>query len=82
MSCRNQKVNAWVKEVVARLKPDTVVWVNGSDDEARKINNHLVEQGIFTPLNEKEYPNSFWSVSHPNDVARVEENFHLFPCTR
>jgi len=39
----------------------------------------LVEAGTFTPLNSATYPGSYWSRSHPNDVARVEDR--TFICT-
>ena len=80
MTCRNQKVNEWVKQVTGWLKPDSVVWCDGSENESRTINNQLVKDGIFTPLNEKEYPDSYWCRSHPNDVARVEEK--TFICSK
>ncbi|OXM74629.1 MULTISPECIES: phosphoenolpyruvate carboxykinase (GTP) [Amycolatopsis] len=64
-------VLAWVREVAELTTPDRVVWCDGSDEEAERINNELVEAGTFVPLTAK--PNSFWAASDPSDVARVEE---------
>ncbi|NIH77754.1 phosphoenolpyruvate carboxykinase (GTP) [Amycolatopsis viridis] len=64
-------VLAWVREVAELTTPDRVVWCDGSDQEAERINNELVEAGTFVPLTAK--PNSFWAASDPSDVARVEE---------
>ncbi|MGI6871356.1 phosphoenolpyruvate carboxykinase (GTP) [Amycolatopsis sp. 3B14] len=64
-------VLAWVREVAELTTPDRVVWCDGSDEEAERINNELVEAGTFVPLKAK--PNSFWAASDPSDVARVEE---------
>jgi len=64
-------VLAWVREVAELTTPDRVVWCDGSDEEAERINNELVEAGTFVPLEAK--PNSFWAASDPSDVARVEE---------
>ncbi|EHY89584.1 phosphoenolpyruvate carboxykinase (GTP) [Saccharomonospora azurea] len=64
-------VLSWVREVAELTTPDRVVWVDGSDEEAERINAELVEAGTFVPLRAK--PNSYWAASDPSDVARVEE---------
>ncbi|WP_197319610.1 phosphoenolpyruvate carboxykinase (GTP) [Saccharomonospora sp. NB11] len=64
-------VLAWVREVAELTTPERVVWVDGSDEEAERINAELVEAGTFVPLKAK--PNSYWAASDPSDVARVEE---------
>ncbi|RIL02021.1 MAG: phosphoenolpyruvate carboxykinase, partial [Proteobacteria bacterium] len=73
MGCNNSLVNNWVDEVASILRPDRIVWVNGSDQEYAEICNRLVAEGVFTRLNEESYPNSFWCVSDASDVARVED---------
>lgn len=80
MECKNPYATKWVEETASRLQPDRVVWINGSDDEFRALCDNLVSEGTFTPLNPEKYPNSFWSVSDPSDVARVEDR--TFICTR
>ncbi|HET6286417.1 MAG TPA: phosphoenolpyruvate carboxykinase (GTP), partial [Amycolatopsis sp.] len=64
-------VLSWVREVAELTTPDRVVWVDGSDEEAARINAELVSAGTFVQLDAK--PNSYWAASDPNDVARVEE---------
>ncbi len=80
MECKNPLVQKWVAETAARLKPDKIVWISGSDEENRSLCDQLVSDGTFTPLNPQRYPNSFWAVSDPSDVARVEDR--TFICTR
>ncbi|MFD2417934.1 phosphoenolpyruvate carboxykinase (GTP) [Amycolatopsis pigmentata] len=64
-------VLAWVREVAELTTPDRVVWCDGSESEAARINSELVEAGTFVALQAK--PNSYWAASDPSDVARVEE---------
>ena len=67
----NARLLAWVREVAELTAPDRVVWVDGSDEEWDRMTSALVDAGTFTRLAKK--PNSFWAVSDPDDVARVEE---------
>ncbi len=63
----------WVREIAELAKPDGVVWCDGSQDEWARLTDLLVENGTFTRLNPRLRPNSFWCVSDPRDVARVED---------
>jgi phosphoenolpyruvate carboxykinase (GTP) len=79
MSQANPKVQAWIDECVAHLKPDKVVWCDGSKDERQRFFEQGIKQGIFIKLNEKKWPGCYYHRSNPNDVARTE---HLtFICT-
>ncbi len=61
----------WVDEIADLTTPDRVVWCDGSRDEWDRLTDELVEKGTFVRLTGK--PNSFWCVSDPDDVARVED---------
>ncbi len=63
----------WVREIAELTKPDQVVWCDGSEDEWERLTGLLVRSGTFTRLNPQLRPNSFWCVSDPSDVARVED---------
>ncbi|MBX7145386.1 MAG: phosphoenolpyruvate carboxykinase (GTP) [Oligoflexia bacterium] len=76
----NPNVLRFVDETAARLHPDKVVWIDGSEKEAKWISDTLVADGTFVPLNKEKFPNCFWSVSDPSDVARVEDR--TFICSR
>ncbi|MPY81732.1 MAG: phosphoenolpyruvate carboxykinase (GTP) [Actinophytocola sp.] len=74
----HSRVLEWVREVAELTTPDRVEWIDGSDAEAERINQKLVDAGTFVPLKSK--PNSFWAASDPSDVARVEER--TFICSQ
>jgi phosphoenolpyruvate carboxykinase (GTP) len=76
---RNKHLLGWVRESAALLKPDRVVWCDGSELEKERLTKHAVDTGVLIPLNPKKRPGCYLHRSNPNDVARVE---HLtFICT-
>ena len=69
---KNPKLIAWIQENVELFQPDQVVFVDGSQAEADRLAEELVEKGTLIKLNEVKRPNSFLARSNPSDVARVE----------
>jgi phosphoenolpyruvate carboxykinase (GTP) len=70
---KNQHVINWIKSIEQKLKPKNIVLIDGSKSETDKMNQMLVDDGTFIRLNNDKYPNSYWAVSDPTDVARVED---------
>ena len=75
----NKALIEWVKQTAEMCTPDSVYWCNGSDEEYRSIADQLVKKGTFIKLNEEKRPNSYYCISDPSDVARVEDR--TFICT-
>lgn len=80
MSCDNNYVNNWISDVASRLAPEKIVWIDGSEQEYARICDELVADETFVRLNPQTFPNCFWSVSDPQDVARVEDRTYI--CSR
>lgn len=72
---KNRKLNGWVKEMAELCQPDSIHWCDGSAEEKQILTKQLVDNGMFVPL--KKRPNSYWVVSDPTDVARVEDRTYI-----
>jgi phosphoenolpyruvate carboxykinase (GTP) len=70
---RNTHLLAWVEKMAHLTKPDSIHWVDGSQEEYDEICSQMVESGTFFKLNEKLWPGCFYARSDANDVARVED---------
>jgi phosphoenolpyruvate carboxykinase (GTP) len=76
----NQKILAWVQQMVDLCQPERIHWCDGSDAEDQSLCDLMVKSGKFTKLDEKKRPSSYLARSHPSDVARVEDR--TFICSK
>jgi Phosphoenolpyruvate carboxykinase (GTP) len=75
----NKKVLDWVSECEALLKPDKVVWIDGSEDQLKGIRDEALSTGEIMELNQEKLPGCVLHRSAIDDVARVEDR--TFICT-
>ncbi len=76
----NKTVLTWVDEAVALCKPDHVLWIDGSDEQADTLRKEALGTGELISLNQDKLPGCVLHRSDPNDVARVEDR--TFICCR
>lgn len=77
---RHKEALKWVDEMAALCKPDSVVWVDGSEAEKQRLTEQALSTGELHLLDQEKLPGCVLHRTAENDVARTE---HLtFICTR
>jgi len=75
----NKYVLSWIEEMAAITKPDKIVWIDGSEEQAEALRAEACSTGELEKLNEELLPNCYLHRTAANDVARVEGR--TFICT-
>lgn len=68
----NQYVLDFVKKYSDLMRPDKIVWIDGSKAQLKELTNIAIETGEVLKLNNKLLPGCLYHRTAINDVARVE----------
>ena len=77
---KNPNVLKWIEEMKALVKPDAVVWIDGSEEQLESLRAEAEKTGELHKLNDEKLPNCYLHHTDPKDVARVEQR--TFICSR
>ncbi len=75
----NKYVLNWIDEMAAMTKPDKIVWIDGTEEQAEALRAEACSTGEMIKLNEELLPNCYLHRTAINDVARVEGRTYI--CT-
>ncbi len=73
----NKHLLRWVEKMAELTKPDSIHWVDGSEEENERLCAQMVGSGTFTKLNEDLWPGCYYARSDASDVARVEDRTYI-----
>ena len=76
----NKSVLDWVEQVKELVKPESVLWIDGSEEQLEQLRKEAVSTGEMIKLNQEKLPGCYLHRTAVNDVARVEDR--TFICTR
>ena len=69
----NKHLLRWVEKMAELTKPDSIHWVDGSEEENETLCAQMVGSGTFIKLNQDLWPGCYYARSDASDVARVED---------
>ena len=75
----NKVVLKWLEEMSALTTPDSIVWIDGSEEQLEALRAEAVATGEIIQLNQEKLPGCYYHRTAENDVARVEDR--TFICT-
>jgi phosphoenolpyruvate carboxykinase (GTP) len=78
----NKAVLDWIEEMAAVTQPDSITWIDGSEEQAEELRREACSTGELIKLNEELLPNCYYHRTAVNDVARVEDRTYICTPTR
>ena len=78
----NKHLLKWIQKMFTLTQPDTIHWVDGSEEEYDALCKRMVEGGTLIMLNEELWPGCYYAKSDPGDVARVEDRTFICSLAR
>ncbi|HPN94228.1 MAG: Phosphoenolpyruvate carboxykinase (GTP) [bacterium ADurb.Bin236] len=69
----------WVNKMAAMCKPDDIVWIDGSDEQKKQLEEEAIKTGEVLKLDQKKLPGCLYHRTAENDTARTEHLTYI--CT-
>ncbi len=76
----NKHLLNWITDMSEIVKPDNIVWIDGSEEQLESLRKKACENGEIIKLNAEKMPGCYLHRTNPNDVARTESR--TFICTK
>lgn len=76
---KHKKLLAWVKSMARMCQPDRIVWIDGSEEEKKRLEEEAFSTGELIQLNQEKLPGCVYHRTDPSDVARTEHLTYI--CT-
>jgi phosphoenolpyruvate carboxykinase (GTP) len=76
---KNKELVQWIDEMASLCGPDSIVLIDGSEEQKKDLEKQALESGEILQLNQENWPGCYYHRSAINDVARVEDK--TFICT-
>jgi phosphoenolpyruvate carboxykinase (GTP) len=77
---KHAELEKWVKEMADMCQPDKIVWIDGSEEEKKRLEKEAFSTGEIIELNQEKLPGCIYHRTALNDVARTEKL--TFICTK
>ncbi|NLT58682.1 MAG: phosphoenolpyruvate carboxykinase (GTP) [Clostridiales bacterium] len=77
MKTTNRALQQWLAYCADLMKPDEVVWIDGTEAQLEQLRAEGMSTGEMIKLNQELLPGCYYHHSHPNDVARVEGRTYI-----
>ena len=69
----NKSILQWIDEKVELVKPDKIVWIDGTKEQIEALREEACSTGEMIRLNQELLPDCYLHRTDPTDVARVED---------
>ena len=80
MTTKNQALLTWIDEMAAITKPESIVWIDGSEEQLEALRAEACSTGEIEKLDQTALPGCYLHRTDPLDVARVEDR--TFICAK
>ena len=70
---QNKTILDWLDQQIDLVKPDSVLWIDGSEEQLEALRQEAFATGEMIKLNEELLPGCVYHRTRPDDVARVED---------